>query len=90
VAEVDVRAVEREVLAELPGGLMTTAEAAEALGVSPRYLEDLRYRGCGPRFVRHGPRCIRYRPRELARWIAARTVTSTSDPGPETDSREAA
>ena len=60
--------------------LRSTRQVAEFLGVSPRTLEDWRLRGGGPRFVRMGSRVVRYRPREVARWIADREVASTSAP----------
>lgn len=68
-----------EIAADLPSGMLDTREAAEALGLSPRALESWRLRGCGPRFVRISGRAIRYRSRELARWIASREVGSTSE-----------
>ena len=59
--------------------LLNTRQAAALLGLSPRSLEDWRLRGYGPRFVRMSPRAVRYRPRELARWVAEREVGSTSE-----------
>ena len=76
-----VRELIEDVVRDLPQRNLKTEEAAEVLGVSGRYLEDLRYRGGGPQFIRLGRRCVRYRPRDLARFIAERTVCSTSDRG---------
>ena len=71
-----------EIAADIGPHLRDTRQAAELLGLSPRCLEDWRLRGVGPRYIRMSPRAVRYRPRELARWIAEREVASTSDPGP--------
>ena len=62
--------------------LLTTTQAADLLGLSPRTLESLRLRGGGPRFAKL-PHAVRYRPEDLAEWIEAGLRTSTSDPGPE-------
>jgi hypothetical protein len=44
---------------EVLGDYLTTKQAAEALGVSPKTLEAHRSRGAGPKYVRIG-RAIRY------------------------------
>jgi predicted site-specific integrase-resolvase len=59
--------------------LLTEAEAADALGLKPRTLQEWRRRGDGVPFVRVSSRCVRYDLREIERYIAARTCTSTSD-----------
>jgi excisionase family DNA binding protein len=59
--------------------LLTTEEAASALGLSRRTLEDWRLRGCGPRFVRLGG-AVRYRPSELSRFVLRGEADSTSAP----------
>ena len=61
--------------------LLTQAEAAERLGLSPRWMEVRRYQGGGPPFVRVSSRCVRYRPQDLEAWAAERVRTSTSDSG---------
>lgn len=71
-----------EIAADIGPSLLSTAEAADALGLSERTLQDWRLRGRGPRYVRMSARAVRYRPRELARWILEHEVVSTSDPGP--------
>lgn len=71
-----------DIAADLPAGLLDTRQAAELLGLSPRCLEDWRLRGTGPRFIRLSAKCVKYRPRELARFIAEREVQSTSEPTP--------
>ena len=63
--------------AEFGKNLLTTDEVAEFLGVSPRTIEDWRRRGGGPRFIRLRGRAVRYRPSELARWLAEHEVAST-------------
>ena len=66
--------------------LLTEDEAAELIGFTPRFLQERRFRGGGPPFVRVSARAIRYRPVDLEEWAAKRLRTSTSDTGP----REAA
>ncbi len=61
--------------------LLTEAEAARLIGFTPRFLQERRFRGGGPRFVRVSARAIRYRPQDLEEWAAERLRTSTSDPG---------
>ena len=51
--------------------VLTTAQAAAALGVPPRRLAKWRMRNDGPPFVRLGLKTVRYRPAALAAWIAA-------------------
>ena len=63
--------------------LLTEAEAARTLGFTPRFLQERRYRGGGPKFVRVSARAIRYRPEDLQAWAAERVRTSTSDFGGE-------
>jgi hypothetical protein len=63
--------------------LLTEAEAARLLGFTPRFLQQRRYTGNGPKFVRVSARAIRYRLADLEAWAAERLRTSTSDPGSE-------
>ena len=61
--------------------VVTEIEAAQMLRVSPRTLQRLRLEGGGPAFVQltgTGSR-IGYPVAALHAWLAARTVTSTSD-----------
>ncbi len=44
---------------------INTQEAASFLSVTPRYLEQLRQHGNGPRYVKVSPRCVRYRIQDL-------------------------
>lgn len=64
-----------------PAALLTEIQAAEVLNLSIRTLQAWRVRGSGPRFVRLSGRAVRYRNADLAAYIEARTVASTSDPG---------
>ena len=63
--------------------LLTERQAAEALGFTPRFLQNRRFTGDGPRFIRVSARAIRYRPEDLEDWAAERVRTSTSDFGQE-------
>jgi len=64
-----------------PDVLLSEAQSAEFLGVTPRALQAWRQRGGGPAFVRISSRCVRYRRRDLVAWSEARLCTSTSDSG---------
>ncbi|HEU0162620.1 MAG TPA: helix-turn-helix domain-containing protein [Rhizomicrobium sp.] len=44
-----------------PKLVLTTTEAADLMGISPRTLEDWRWKGIGPAFFKLGPRLVRYR-----------------------------
>lgn len=48
-----------------PDSLLTTAEAAKALGVHPSTVSQWRHFGLGPKFVRKGRR-VHYRSSDLA------------------------
>jgi predicted DNA-binding transcriptional regulator AlpA len=60
--------------------MLTTVEAAQYCGLSPRTLEKHRARQAGPRFVKLG-RLVKYRLRDLEEWISQSVRTSTSDRG---------
>ncbi len=62
--------------------LLNTRGAARALGMKPSALENWRWKGGGPPFVRVTPRAIRYRREDLEKFIKERLRRSTSDPGP--------
>ncbi len=62
--------------------LLTTRQAAERLGLSPRTLERYRVTGEGPRFKKIG-RWVRYVPSDLDEWLDGCTRESTSDEGPK-------
>lgn len=71
-----------------PQGLLCTEDAAQYLAVSPRTLNNWRWRGEGPQFVRVG-RSVRYDVRTLAAWVAGRTFDSTSAADHSTTKRAA-
>jgi len=56
-------------------------DAAERLGVQRSTLDNWRWSGRGPAYVKVGGRC-RYRLADLAEWLDSQTRASTSDPGP--------
>ena len=58
--------------------LLRTGEAAAVLDMSARSLEGMRLTGRGPQFIRISPRCFRYRPRDIERWVEGRLRVSTS------------
>lgn len=54
---------------------LTTAEAAEMIGIRERLLKDWRHRGYGPRFHRISPRRVRYVESDVLAFIAASAVS---------------
>lgn len=60
--------------------LINEREAASILYYSVRALQNWRHRGGGPDFVKVSSRSVRYRRTDLEKWIAARTVSNTSQP----------
>jgi hypothetical protein len=59
--------------------LVSTRELADQLGISTQWLEIGRHRGYGPTFVKLGPRCIRYRWRDVVTWLGERSHLSTAE-----------
>ena len=59
---------------------LSTRQAAEWLGLSPRTLDRYRVTGEGPVFHRFGSR-VRYLLADLEAWAKSRRRTSTSDDG---------
>jgi predicted DNA-binding transcriptional regulator AlpA len=57
--------------------LLTEAETAPVVRLSPKTLANMRSRGEGPPYVRISNRAIRYSRRQVERWVADRTVTPT-------------
>lgn len=49
--------------------LLTTAEAAEYLGLKPATLETWRWAGKGPSYLKLHGASVRYRRRDLERWV---------------------
>lgn len=60
---------------------LSTPQAAELLGLSPRTIEKWRVTGGGPVFHKFGSRVL-YSQEDLERWAEGRRRRSTSDPGP--------
>lgn len=54
---------------------LTAAEAATHLGVTEAALAQMRWRGDGPDYVKHG-RAVRYLPSAIEAWWASHTVTT--------------
>ncbi|MGE0733731.1 MAG: helix-turn-helix transcriptional regulator [Alphaproteobacteria bacterium] len=61
--------------------LLTRQEAAERLNTSRGWLAKMAISGAGPKFLKLGRRCVRYRESDLTAWIESRIRTSTSDVG---------
>ena len=55
-----------------PDDLLNTAQLADWLGVSILWLELGRNKNYGPRFMKLGPRMVRYRRGDVLRWLDAR------------------
>ena len=58
--------------------LLTTREAAVYLRIQPATMEQHRWNGRGPRFVKLG-RSVRYRQSDLDAFLDARVFTSTTE-----------
>ena len=69
--------------------LLSPRQAADFLGLTPRFLEMRRFRGGGPPFIRVSGRCVRYLSSDLRAWVEDRRRTSTSDTGGEETSSPA-
>lgn len=52
--------------------LLTSAEVAERLGITPRTLTEWRIRGYGPAFIEIAKRNIRYDSSDLENWLLSR------------------
>ncbi len=62
----------------LDGRLWTTEQAAQYLGFAKRTLEDMRWKGGGPLFVKLAHNRVGYRKTDLDDWIEARVAASTT------------
>lgn len=67
-------------LASTSNEFMSSDDAANLLGLSPRTLERFRLEGRGPKFFKFG-RVVRYRRSMTLDWAVAQLRSSTSDPG---------
>jgi predicted DNA-binding transcriptional regulator AlpA len=54
-------------------------EVAPIIGVRVKTLRNWRVQGLGPRFVRTGPKLVRYRLSDVLAWQEANLRRSTSD-----------
>ena len=63
--------------------LLTTVQAAEHLGLSPRTLEDWRVRGGGPPYRKLGRKAVRYAPADLMRFQDDATLINTGGGRPD-------
>lgn len=61
--------------------LLSTAEAANYLGVSKAFLERDRWAGARVPFIKVGARAVRYRLDDLNTYINTQVRRSTSDSG---------
>ena len=54
--------------------LIDPTEVARILGVSPRTLEAMRRENRGPAYVKVSPKCLRYHPSDLARFLTQKRI----------------
>ncbi|NMN01327.1 hypothetical protein G1C96_1916 [Bifidobacterium sp. DSM 109958] len=59
-------------------GMLTNAQTAARLGVSVKYLNNMRYSGRGPAFIRLSRRCVVYDAGVVNAWIEANTVRTAA------------
>ncbi len=69
--------------------VLTEAEAARILRLSPRTLQRMRLDGGGPRFCRLTEKRIGYDIADLQTWVSARSVASTAEAAMRQPSRRA-
>ncbi len=69
----------RRSAARPPDALLNQRQAASLIGVSERTLECWRCRGGGPPFVKLSRRAVRYRRKDIDRWVGERVQYSTSE-----------
>jgi predicted DNA-binding transcriptional regulator AlpA len=62
--------------------LYDTGAMAAYLGVSVMMAHKMRIQGTGPRYIKLGPKLVRYRREDLDEWIAQCSRTSTSQAAP--------
>jgi len=65
-------------IAPAPTPNLNTKEAAKFLNIKPATLDQHRWRGTGPRFVKIG-RCVRYRMADLDAFLTEQTFSSTTE-----------
>lgn len=62
---------------ELLNEYLTTEEAAQMLKVGKSTLEQARLKGTGPKFIKFGPKIIRYKVDDIVAW--GKPFTSTAE-----------
>lgn len=67
--------------------ILTAADAASLLTLSPRTLAQLRTDGTGPTYAKIGRRVV-YRKIDLERWVEERLARSSSEHGPRVSLKE--
>jgi predicted DNA-binding transcriptional regulator AlpA len=65
--------------------VLNVKSAADYVALSKSQLDKMRCDGSGPRFVRLGRRCVRYRVEALDAWLSSREVGNTTEPLPGGD-----
>jgi len=58
--------------------ILDTNDAAALIGVSPRTLEDWRWRGVGPPFYKLGARMVRYKADDLMNFVLGSKQQNTA------------
>ena len=72
-----IRSIEQKAFpASAPADFLTIAEAAALLRVHRRTLDNMRWKGTGPIFRRHGGRIV-YQRDELLAWSAERKARNS-------------
>jgi len=62
--------------------LLSSRQAAEYLGVSPRTIERWRLQGEGPSYIRLGrTKCVRYSKEDLQSFVGEHSFRHTSEEG---------
>lgn len=61
----------------IPTALLTPAQTADILQMSPKTLANLRYLGKGPRYIKMG-RTVRYSPTDIKDYLVSSTVEAVS------------
>jgi hypothetical protein len=64
-------------LSPQPSPYLTVPEAATFLRLRPRTMDNMRWRGIGPKYRKHGGRIV-YDLRDLIEWSRGNTHLSTS------------
>lgn len=65
----------------MSGEFLTTAQAANYLGVSKAFLERDRWAGARIPFIKIGARAVRYRMSDIEKYVHSQIRRSTSDVG---------